>query len=184
MERIGEILLKTCGLSDEALSNGLKIQEERGGRIGEILILQKSISESDLMEALGVQFGLKFLATLPISDLNTGFTERVPIHFLKKYKMVPIMTSKDAFIATNDPLLFQPLDDLMFLLDLNGTEIVLAPHSDILSAINIAYDMSQDSAEQVIQDMHEADSDLIISEIEGSSDLLDDTSDAPIIKLV
>ena len=184
MEQIGEILSKICGLSHEALSNGLKIQEERGGRIGEILILQKSISESDLLEALGVQFGLKFLSTIPIVDLNTDFTERVPIQFLKRYKMVPIMTPKDAFIATNDPLLFQPLDDLMFLLDLNGTEIVLAPHSDILSAINIAYDMSQDSAEQVIQDMHEADSNLIISEIEGSSDLLDDTSDAPIIKLV
>lgn len=184
MERIGEILSKICGLSHEALSNGLKIQEERGGRIGEILILQKSISEANLLEALGVQFGLKFLSTLFISDLNTDFTEQVPIHFLKRYKMVPIITPKDAFIATNDPLLFQPLDDLMSLLGLNGTEIVLAPHSDILSAINIAYDMSQDSAEQVIQDMHETDSNLIISVIEGSSDLLDDTSDAPIIKLV
>ena len=184
MERIGEILSKICDLSHEALANGLKIQEERGGRIGEILIFQKSISESHLLEALGLQFGLKFLSSLPISDLNTDFTEQVPIHFLKKYKMVPIMTPKDAFIAINDPLLFQPLDDLTSLLNLNGTEIVLAPHSDILSAINIAYDMSQDSAQQVIQDMHEADSNLIISEIEGSSDLLDDTSDAPIIKLV
>ena len=184
MEQIGEILSKTHGLSPEALANGLKVQEERGGRIGEILILQKSISESDLLEALGVQFGLKCLSSLPMSDLNTDFTERVPIQFLKRYKMVPIMTPNGSLIAINDPLLFQPLDDLMFLLELNGTEVVLAPHSDILSAINIAYDMSQDSAEQVIQDMHEADSDLIISEIAESSDLLDDTSDAPIIKLV
>jgi general secretion pathway protein E len=44
--------------------------------------------------------------------------------------------------------------------------------------------MSRDSAEQVIQDMHDEDRDLILSAVEQTGDLLDDTSDAPIIKLV
>jgi general secretion pathway protein E len=44
--------------------------------------------------------------------------------------------------------------------------------------------MSRHSAEEVIQDMNEEDGELIISEIEQTGDLLDDTSDAPIIKLV
>lgn len=171
-------------MTDEALSEGLGIQEEKGGRIGEILIQQKAISEFDLLQALGVQFGLKSVTSLPIEGVNTDFTEMVPIQFLKRYKMVPILTQESAFIASNDPLLFQPMDDLRLLLGLNGMEVVLAPHSTILSAINVAYDLSRDSAEQVIQDMHEEDSDLIISEIEGAGDLLDDTSDAPIIKLV
>jgi general secretion pathway protein E len=64
---------------------------------------------------------------------------------------------------------------------------VLAPYAAILSAINLTYDMSQDSAERVIQDMHEDDSDQILSElseIEKTGDLLDETSEAPIIKLV
>ncbi|NIR17621.1 MAG: type II secretion system protein GspE, partial [Desulfobacterales bacterium] len=52
------------------------------------------------------------------------------------------------------------------------------------SAINFAYDMGRHSAESVIQDMNEEDGELIISEIEETGDLLDDTSDAPIIKLV
>jgi general secretion pathway protein E len=184
MRLIGEILSEVCGLTDEALSEGLGIQEEKGGRIGEILIQQKAISESDLLRALGVQFGLKSVTSLPIEGVKTDFTELVPIQFLKKNKMVPILTQEEAFIASNDPLLFQPMDDLRLLLGLNGVEVVLAPHSTILSAINVAYDMSRDSAEQVIQDMHEEDSDLIMSEIEGAGDLLDDTSDAPIIKLV
>ncbi len=183
MKLIGEILSETCGLSEEVLSEALKIQEEKGGRIGEILIRQKAISEADLLKALGIQFGLRFSSHLP-TDLQTDFTEQVPIQFLKKYNMVPVITPDGACIAINDPLLFQPLDDLRLLLDLDGTEVVLAYHSAILSAINFAYDMSQHSAEQVIEDMHEEDSDLIISEIEETGDLLDDTSDAPIIKLV
>jgi len=87
-------------------------------------------------------------------------------------------------VAINDPLQFQPLDDLTGLLSLNGVEVVLAPQPAILSTINFIYDISRNSAEQVIQDMHSEDSDLIISEIEESGDILDDTSDAPIIKLV
>ena len=184
MKLIGEILMETKGLSEEALAGGLGIQVEKGGRIGEILIRQKAISEDDLLEALGIQFGLKFSSNLPTGDLQTDFTEQVPIQFLKKYTMVPVITGDDTMIAINDPLLFQPIDDLRLLLGLNGTEVVLASNATILSAINLAYDMSQRSAEQVIEGMHEEDTDSIISEIEETGDLLDDTSDAPIIKLV
>jgi general secretion pathway protein E len=181
---IGEILKETCGLSEETLGEALKIQEEKGGRIGEILIRLKAISEADLLKALSLQFGLTFLPALPSEGLVIDFTEQVPIQFLKKYKMVPIVTAEKAFLAVNDPLLFQPMDDLRLLLALNGTEVVLAPHSAIVSTINFAYDMRDTSAEQVIQGLHEEDTDLIISEIEETGDLLDDTSDAPIIKLV
>jgi len=181
---IGEILAETCGLSEEILVEALKIQEEKGGRIGEILIRLKAISEADLLKALGLQFDLSFLPALPSEGLMIEFTEQVPIQFLKKYKMVPIVTAEKTFLAVNDPLLFQPMDDLRLLLALDGTEVVLAPHSAIVSAINFAYDMRDTSAEQVIQGLHEEDTDLIISEIEETGDLLDDTSDAPIIKLV
>ncbi|MFC1867521.1 type II secretion system ATPase GspE [Thermodesulfobacteriota bacterium] len=184
MKLIGEILTETCGLSDEALSEGLKIQEEKWGLIGEILIRQKEISEIDLLKSLSIQFGIKFLPAIPINELNPAFTETVPIQFLKKHRMVPVITPDSILIAANNPLLFQPLDDLRLLLGLNKADVVLASHSTILSAINFAYDMRRDSAEQVIQDMHEEDSDLIISEIASAGDLLDDTSDAPIIKLV
>jgi general secretion pathway protein E len=184
MKLIGQILIENYGLSPEALSQGLRIQEEKGGRIGEILLRQKAISEYDLLKALGEQFSMRFISILPIDEMNFGFTESVPIHFLKKYGMVPIITQDKAFIAANDPLQFQPLDGLKLLLGMNGSEVVLAPHSIILSAINFAYDMSRDSAEQVIQDMQDEDGELIISSISGTGDLLDDTSDAPIIRLV
>jgi len=184
MKLIGEILSEKFNLSLDALSESLKIQEEKGGRIGEILIRQKAISEPNLLEALAEQYDFEYLSTLPISESNTDFTEVVPIQFLKKYCMVPLFMQDNSFLAINDPLEFQAHDDLKQLLSLNGVKAVLAPRSVILSSINFAYDMRRDSAEQVIQNMHDEDSDKIMSEIEGAGDLLDDTSDAPIIKLV
>jgi general secretion pathway protein E len=182
---IGEILTEQCGLAADVLTAALEAQEEKGGRIGEILIDRKAVSEADVLKSLGVQFGLPFWPTLPTEDLATDFTEHLPIQFLKKYKMVPVFKGEEAFVAVNDPLVFQPLDDLRLALGWNGTQTVLAPHSAILSVINVAYEMSSGSAEQVIEGMHgDEDSDLIMSEIEATGDLLDETSDAPIIRLV
>ena len=127
---------------------------------------------------------MEFIPSIPVEDFKIDFTEKVPIQFLKKYSLLPVITSKKALIAANDPLFFQAIDDLKLLMDMSSAEVVLAPHSAVLSAINFAYDMNRDSAEQVIQNMQDEDSELIFSAIAGTSDLLDDTSDAPIIKLV
>jgi general secretion pathway protein E len=181
---IGEILREICNLSQEVVAEALELQKEKEDRIGEILIQKGAISEGDLLKARGIQFGLPLWSTISTDDMDTNFTQDIPIQFLKKFKMVPVVTPGGVYIAVNDPTLFQPLDDLRVILGWDGVEIVLAPYSAIISAINFAYDMSRDSAEQVIHDMHEEDRDQIISAVEETGDLLDDTSDAPIIKLV
>ena len=60
---------------------------------------------------------------------------------------------------------------------------MLSTKNSITSAINAAYDLGRDSAEQLVQNM-EDNGGLVIGELESTADLLDDTSDAPIIKLV
>ena len=183
-KRLGEILIDEFHLKEEAIAAALRIQEEKGGRIGEILIRQKRITESDLLHALGIQFHIPVSPSLGLEGLDTEFATKVPIQFLKKYRMAPVANGKKMIIAINDPLSFQPLDDLRTLLDMDGADVVLAPYADILSIINFAYDVSRDSAEQVIEDMHGQDTDQILSEIVDTEDLLENTSDAPVVKLV
>jgi general secretion pathway protein E len=184
MRRIGEILVDIGVLLDDALNQGLTVQREKGGKLGEILLKQKSILEADLLKGLAIQLDMEFVTSLP-QELNTDFTEKIPIHFLRKYRMVPVDNgSGKACVAVNDPFHFQPLDDLCRILQWENPRVVIASQASIMAVVNFAYDVSRDSAEEVIQDMHEEDTDQIISEIEEIGDLLDDTSDAPIIKLV
>ncbi len=91
--------------------------------------------------------------------------------------------SREYVMAINDPAAFQPMDDAVRMIGMENFQTVLCTKEAIVSAINLTYDMHRDSAEQLVQDMEENES-LIISEIESTADLLDDTSDAPIIKLV
>jgi general secretion pathway protein E len=184
MKSLGQILLELNLITLGHLDEGMRIQEEKGGLIGEILVRKKYLSEPGLLKALGIQYNMDYHTAISVNELNTEFTEKVPIQYLKKYCMIPLIGRDSKKIAINNPVDFQPLDDLRLQLGLKDAEIVLAPKSEIISSINFIYDSSQDSAEQVLQDMHDESGGSMISAIQEAGDLLDDTSDAPIIKLV
>ena len=185
---LAEILVNNHDLNEDALAEARRIREDKGGRIGEILVQQNSISEQQLLEALSIQFDLPYWPQLPLENVESEFTDKIPIQFLKKYNMVHLKCSKpitaancglapmngdDAdkqvapagyVVAINDPLNFHALDDLVRLTDVTEYKLVLAERETILSAINLQYDLGRDSAQQLVQDMQENGSD-IISEI-------------------
>ena len=202
-----QILKQHCHVSDEDIAEALRLKTEKGGDIGSILIMKKVISEKQLLEALSLQHDIPFWTKLPLESIGKDFSRKVPSPFLKKHQIVPLeknrKTVADAVsgemqdvlgadiesggdgvvIATSDPDNFQPMDDLARLLGIDTYDVVLASKDEIISAINLSYDFSRDSAEQLVQNMEESGS-MIISDMEDTADLLDDTSDAPIIKLV
>ncbi len=184
MKRLGKILVEQFGVEPGSIGEALDSQVENGRRIGELLVQQKKISEDNLLKARSIQSGLDLLTTLP-AEPDPFFIDRVPIGFLKKYMMMPVATSEECYIALAEPYYFQQLDDLTRVLQWDGIKTVLAPQEEIYLAINTAYDMgNRDAADQVMQDIDEEDPESILSEIEETADLLDDTSDAPVIKLV
>lgn len=182
MKNIADIFISQ-GVSPARIAEAAVLQEETGEDLGQVLLKQKVIDEVVLLRAQGEILGLKMVMSLP-SDIDTEFTARVPIGFLKRNKMVPVLTAEESYIAINDPFLLQPLDDLRRLLDRESAPYVLCLQSQIVNAINFAYDMTQDSAEEVMQDIDDEDPEALFSEIEETGDLLDDTSDAPVIRLV
>ncbi|MCL2457614.1 MAG: type II secretion system ATPase GspE [Desulfobulbus sp.] len=184
MRLLGEILQENFSISAESIESALTVQREKGGRIGEILLQLRKISENDLLSARSLQCGLEVLHTLP-SDFEPFFVSQVPIGFLKKFKMVPVAVPAGAFIAMAEPFHFQQLDDLQRQIQWEGVKTVLTSQNEVFVAIHAAYDMTRkEVADQVVQDMDEENPESILSEIEETSDLLDDTSDTPVIKLV
>jgi len=203
-QRFINILKKSFELDDDDLNQAIDSANEKDIPIGQILVRKKVISENQLLKAFSRHYDIPILPRLILDDFNTDFTEQIPIQFLKKYAMVPFTTNntlevggkqnhdietagannnpKDNRIVINDPTFFQALDDLIRVLKWHDAKIVISSKTEILSAINAAYDLKQDSPEQLVQDMEE-NGESIISEIGERADLLDDTSDAPIIRL-
>ena len=184
MKPLGQILLESSNIEEEDIDYALEIQRERGGMLGKILVQEKKLTELELLHALSLHSGLELRNSLP-ADLDPFFTGKVSIGFLKKFKMMPVATPYEAFIALADPSYYQQLDDLQRVLNWDGIDTVLVPEEEIIAAVNATYDRtSQGAADQVLQDIDEDDPEALLSEIEETADLLDDTSDAPVIKLV
>ena len=197
--RLSQILVNDFDVSEETFTETQQTCLEQNAILSEMLIKKKIVTEHQLLDAFSRLYKIPFLPRVAIEDLDTDFTQKVSIQFLKKFAMVPIrhlsnlsLSSEEALplsdpeqpvILINDPSLFQPLDDIIKILGWEDPALVISTRESILSLINTAYDSSRDTAQQLVADMEENGLD-ILSEIEETADLLDDTSDAPIIKLV
>ncbi len=173
-----------AGVPEETLAEAVREFRGNGAGLLDILLQKKAITETGFLEAMSAHFHLPFCEELPTDQMNTDFTGRIPIHYLKRFRMVPLETPQGAVIAVNDPANFQPVDDLRNLLGWKDCRTVLATQNAIQAAINLAYDLSRNTAKEFFEEMSDESTDRIISEIEETGDLLDETSDAPIIKLV
>ncbi|MFO7965292.1 MAG: type II secretion system ATPase GspE [Desulfobacterales bacterium] len=197
-QTLPKILMDEFGISDTEIEDALRIKRDKGGSLGDILLKKQIISEPQYIKALGMLHDLPVMTNPVAEQKETDFTQNVPIQFLKKYMLVPVITSKspdggngdtpsgetlDHIIAAGDPAQFHAIDDLAHLMGWSDFKLVLSTKHEILSAINAAYDSGRDSAEQLVQHMEE-NGGIVINEFEDTADLLDDTSDAPIIKLV
>ena len=86
-------------------------------------------------------------------------------------------------IAMSDPLHLDSLDDAQLLLGQPVTMALASPKA-ILNCINELYDRSSDAAQQVIEDLSAGSLDLLASELQEPQDLLEETDEAPIIRLI
>ncbi len=193
-KNLSQILIDKFGLLEQDFQDVLNLKKEKGGTLREILVRKNMVSESQFLEALSSLYNAAFQPDLVYQNIDTDYTQNVPIQFLKKHLMVPLKPANqvggvekdpsfERIIAINEPASFHALDDLVRILEWDDFALVFSTKENIISAINAAYDLGRDSAEQLVQNMEE-NGGIVIGEFEGTADLLDDTSDAPIIKLV
>ncbi len=137
------------------------------------------------LRIIAEQSGTVFKERLPAPS---GFEEirDIPIQYFKRMCFVPLEKENDRLtVAINDPLNCQAADELARHLGCKGARLVISSSREILSAINILFDQSNDDAERMVQDLGEYQlDDHVFTEIEEAEDLMDVNHEAPIIRLV
>lgn len=183
--RLGEILVRHNKVDEAQLEAGFAVQEEKGGRIGDILVAQRAITELDLLHALGEQLDLEVMERIDSADIPDDLVATVPINFAKQFKVVPVGRLDDGAVrvAVNDPLVLGVLDDLSVLLKA-PLVLELAEGRQVIDAINHAYDRGTAHAAAAMEEMADEDLDSFAQDIEEAVDLLDAEDEAPIIRLV
>jgi general secretion pathway protein E len=184
---LGAILEQKFGLSEAKLLEALNLQQTKGGRLGEALLKIRAIEEDLLLQALAMQFEMPWLPHLDVAQVDHELIKKVPIHFARRYRVLPLKVDDGAIVvAATDPLETAALDDLRLLLGM-PVKSVLTGAMSLMTCLNRAYDeaTSPTGAEQVMEDIA-ASEDLgkIAHELDEPQDLLDATDEAPIIRLV
>ena len=179
------ILSKTTSLPKEKLDKIKLSYEKDPERLIEIVLDTKLVFEREILQALSELYGLEFIEILPIENTRDDWTFDISRPFLKKFCITPVLKKNDQgnIIAINDPSFLHLVDDVTNLIRIDGYKLVLATKSQILSALNTYYDRAGNSTQQLVEDIEDNES-IIFEDIEKTADLLDDTSDAPVIRLV
>jgi len=165
------------GLREEA--------EQKGITVYQLLLQRRRISEEPFLRAVSREWGVSFYSTLTNVREEPELIRDLPIQYLKRHGLYPLCRDNGSVhLALSDPFALQSLDELGTLLRARPIP-VLAPSEEVLSAINRSFDQADSESEGIIQDMDsEEEGGVERLETGSGADLLEETSDAPVVRLV
>ena len=154
--RIGKVLIELGYLTDDQLWDVLEEQKQSPGELlGQVAIRMGLVTEAQVTEALAEQFGMP-VVKLADTNIPPKVLEMVPQTMASIYKIVPISLKDDVLtVAMADPQNMAALDDLRNFLgvDVRGAVSSL---EDVEKKIEQVYANSDDSIEEVINQMADA----------------------------
>ncbi len=135
---LGELLMERGIINQSQLDEGLKIQQEKGGLIGEILVDLGFVKEDDIAQALTAQYGFPYLP-LGNYDVDLDIASIIPGRVARQYLLVPIdKIGNNLTLAMSNPLNVQAIEDVE-LLSGCSVQTFVSTSSDIKKAIEKYY---------------------------------------------
>ena len=132
--RLGELLVSKCLISEDQLLKGLSRHFRHHEKLGECLILEGAITESDLLGALSEQLGLPFFQVIPTELITKESLSIIPKANAKRWCAIAGQDNNGFIVFFNDN--FEEIN--VFIKD-NGLSagFGLVKKSEIRKAINI-----------------------------------------------
>lgn len=178
-----ETLGRRHTLTDRDVDRIRSIHDTATGRFLETLREARLVPDTALLASLGEWYELEYMETLPLGCRFPEGAALLPKQYLKTTCIVPIEKDGEILIAVHDPASINFLDDLVFTLGINTYTPVLTDREQILSAVNTLYEQSGDDTRQIVENIA-VDGTPGVHDTDPVADLLDDTGDAPVIRLV
>lgn len=189
--KLGEILLKENLINQSQLEKAIEVQNQEGGRLGEVLVKLGLLKEEDIVLTLAKQLNIpyaSFASGLLMPTADQGLEILIPEEMARRYTLIPISRNLNSLtVAVIDPLDLLMLDNLKRITECEINPII-ATKTDILKAIETFYG-KKDLLKEAVSATY--DSETIEVELkpveEGELNLdkvIAEASEAPVVKLV
>ncbi|MCK5833931.1 Flp pilus assembly complex ATPase component TadA [bacterium] len=165
-KQVGEILIEKGIISLEQLQLALKRQQQKGGKLGRLLVRMGFVSEDDISQAISEQINIPHISLKP-ADIDSAATNYIPEDIARKYGIIPVnIEGSQLIVAMDDPLNSIALDVLKFT---SGMYVVpvLAARSRIMESIESLYTRKKMTEDSILR---YADDGLVIQEEKDLSD--------------
>ena len=142
-KRLGELLMERKVITSDQLSQALKVQEQKGGLLGQVLVELGYATEEVVAQALTAQYGFPFLP-LKRYTIDGGLLHLIPENVARQYCLVPLDRIGDTVtVAMADPLNAKAIEDIE-MLSRCTVQVFVATISDVADAIQRSYGASHD----------------------------------------
>ncbi|HEY8892279.1 MAG TPA: ATPase, T2SS/T4P/T4SS family [Clostridium sp.] len=111
-KRLGELLVDSGVISEEALEKALKLQRNLGKKLGEVLVSEGFITNELIVEAVKSQLGIQ---SIDLSTLNIRpeIIDTIPESIARKYEVLPIdVVNGQLLVVMSDPLNYYAIEEI------------------------------------------------------------------------
>ena len=148
---IGELLLDEGLINEKQLGAALRVQQEKGGQLGQILVEMGVVDQDDVQLALGHQAGME-VVDLDDTEISDEVVRKLSPVLANTYHVMPVRFENNVLtVAMANPLEVNALDDLRFMVDCDIRGAV-SNEKAVLDAIQKHYGSQAESIEDVIRD--------------------------------
>ncbi len=183
-ERIMNVLVSNHLLTPEQLQHALKLQQQRGGTLQQVLIQEGLVKEIDLLSAVSQGLGVPPIS-LSRMRMDTSLKTLIPRELAKQYEIVPISCIGQMLtVAMADPLNVFALDTLTTMTGLTINPL-LASSKDISEAIDLCYGTGvEETLEAIVKETEPLVAELAARPAETEADrLLQLTQELPVVRM-
>ncbi|MHC4617312.1 MAG: GspE/PulE family protein [Planctomycetota bacterium] len=186
----GESLVSKGLLTRRQLTEALNEQRDNGGRLGDVLLRLKMLTDEQVTGALAEHISTEYVRLDDIGKIDVNVARLLPESIAKRFSAVPIGESDDhVVVAMADPLNVIAIDTITLKIE-RQIKVVLSSAQEIRRAIEVIYHGS-DVEEQRLRDLVELETGVEGEEREPEDDIDEAdlgsevaASKAPVIRFV
>ena len=133
-KQLGELLIERGLITKQQLEKALSVQKDKGGLIGQILVVLGFTKEDEIAQALTVQYGFPYLP-LQNYELNRAVVQIIPENVAKQYCLIAVDKIGDTLtVAMSNPLNLKAVEDIE-LLSKSNVQVFVSTMTDINNVI-------------------------------------------------
>lgn len=146
-KQLGELLIERGMITKSQLEKALQVQKEKGGLIGQILVVLGFTKEEEIAQALTVQYGFPYLP-LQNYELTKEVAKLIPENVARQYCLIAVdKIGNTLTVAMGNPLNIKAIEDIELLTKCT-VQVFVSTMTDINKAIDKCYHKGKEDKEE------------------------------------